>query len=72
VHLALTQLAAEHIKIHIEMDELEFPTSELKEHVNVQGHLNIVVLRMLIQILQDLQIHLLQEIISEEMKHITS
>jgi hypothetical protein len=59
---SLTQLAVGHRTLQIEMDTLEFPMSELKEQVNALGHLNIVVSRMSIQILQDLQIGILQEI----------
>jgi hypothetical protein len=59
--LALTQLTIGHRTLQIETDALEFPMGELQEQVNVLGYLNIVVSRMPMQRLQDLQEGLLQE-----------
>jgi hypothetical protein len=62
VHLVLTHLAVRHRTLPIEVDTLNFPTSELKEQVNALGHMNIVISRIPIQILQYFQMGLLQEI----------
>jgi len=58
----LTKLESKHQTLHIETDALEFPMSELKEQVNALGHLDLVVSRIPIHILQDLQMGLLQDI----------
>jgi hypothetical protein len=62
VQSTLTQLTIGHRTLQIETDALEFPMGELQEKVNALGYLNIVVSRIPMQRLQDLQAHLLQEI----------
>jgi hypothetical protein len=57
----LTQLTIGHRTLQIEADALEFPMGELQEKINALGHLNIVVSKMPMQRLQDLQAGLLQE-----------
>jgi predicted nucleic acid-binding Zn-ribbon protein len=58
----LTQLTLGHKTLQIETDTLEFPVGELHEQINALGHLKIVISRMSMQKLQDLQAGLVQEI----------
>jgi hypothetical protein len=51
-----------HKTLQIETNALEFPVGELHEQVNALGHMKIVVSRMSMQKLQDLQGGLVKEI----------
>jgi hypothetical protein len=62
VHSVLNWLTTEKKILQLEIDVLEMLTVELKQQVNSLGHLNLVVSRMPIEILQDLQTCLLQAI----------
>jgi hypothetical protein len=62
VHWALTQVTLGHITLQIETDAIYFPMGELHEKLNVLGHVEIVISRMSMKKLQDLQEGLVQEI----------
>jgi len=62
VKSALTWLTREHRTIQIDLYALEFPVGKLQEQIKALGQLNIVLSKIPIQILQDLQTQLVQEI----------